>query len=63
MALCELTEMEQDFCSHCKEKEPRPAFKAEFDSPCPTCGATLEKGQMAVWRLDGTSAEHAYHAR
>jgi len=63
MALCELTELETDSCAHCKEKLPRPAFKAQFDSTCATCGATLDKGQMAVWKLDGTSAEHAYHAR
>lgn len=62
MDRCELTDMEVDSCAHCRNKLPRPSFTAQFDSTCPTCGNPLEKGQMAVWTLDGTEAEHARHA-
>ena len=64
MSLCELTEMETSSCGHCRQKAvTRPVFKAAFDSTCPTCQQTLEVGQDAVWTLDGTTAEHARHAR
>lgn len=60
---CSLTDMEKASCAHCREKLPRPSFTAQLDSTCPTCGNPLSVGQMAVWTLDGTTAEHAYHAR
>lgn len=60
---CALTDMEKASCAHCREKLPRPVFTAKLDSTCPTCGNPLEAGQQAVWTLDGTTAEHARHAR
>lgn len=61
--ICELTELDVEFCGHCRQKAPRTVFTAQFDSICPTCSLALEKGQQAVWTLDGSAAEHVRHAR
>lgn len=60
---CELTELEEDGCGHCKAKLPRPVFTAQHRTTCPTCDGEIFQGDKCVWTLDGTAAEHARHAR
>lgn len=60
--ICELTELSEDSCAHCKAKLPRPVFTAKYESIC-HCGIRIDPGEKVVWTLDGTTAEHVRHAR
>lgn len=65
--ICELTELPEDSCYHCRRRaanERKAAntsyFDAQYAGECETCGTPIEVGQRIKEREDGTY-EHAGH--